>query len=487
VKDFTKSVAAVEALGRDAPEYRRYADGTLAGLHLVTGQYAAARERFQQFVVRYPDSPYAWAAVLRIGQTFEAEGNSDQALAAYIQAGERYGSIPAAQVIAWALAGRIHDSRHRFAEALNAYRRAILAWDTGLGEQVHFGAPISWKVEGVPSTVRVSGELRKTAVAERLGGLIAALAHAGGEHLALGRLHLAARRYRHAAAAFQRFLDVHGSGPRRLEVTGLANHALLLAALDLAADYSPTFDESGALRELDALAKSDLDIYVLAARLAKAGIAWRRGLADEAEAAFGSALLEWQRHRAPRLRQRLSPLERDVMDIRTTFFTPLGSPIWGESARQWPTGMARLLVVNPEVQVSVPNTGPVEIEPLYNPPGPYSNVLFLSRDESAVLAQVIRALGRPDLLPPSTTPLPAIDPSRTILALFNRFFPAYETGHFGLSMYARPTLHRISFLDLERTKANIVVTRDGDGSETYRIEKNNGAWTIKQRLSITIQ
>lgn len=117
-KQHDVSRAAFEYLSKDKlPEsYRQKATAGLAWIAQATSSPQKSVEKLDQFIAQQPQSPQASAAALARAQNFERLGESEQALAAYLQVIEKYptsAQIPTAMLAA----ARLHDEREQDREA----------------------------------------------------------------------------------------------------------------------------------------------------------------------------------------------------------------------------------------------------------------------------------------------------------------------------------------------------------------------------------
>jgi hypothetical protein len=223
------------------------------------------------------------------------------------------------------------------------------------------------------------------------------------------------------------------------------------------------------------------------AKIAKALLLAKRRVQPEASALMTEALTEWHAYVRPRQVSKESVgIARDVAEIRSVLFRPAGGGIFGGhqtwNGLDWPSAPVPFVIVNPDVSVTLASGDVLRLDGRQSFPHA-GKVLFLDAEQIALLTRTIDKIGGTARTVPASVmavPSPA-GASLDVLTFWKRFFPAMH-GHWGgWLFYGVPVLHRIEFLDEQRSKA-IVPFRIGYEGGTVVLEKTDGRW-MPQRLT----
>lgn len=459
--------------------YHRKALATLACLEFEERDYSSAIEHFTRYVQRYPQSPYAWVAALRIGASREATDDWRAAAVSYRAAAATYASVPLARVLGHELAARSLEGIGRFDEALVEHEQALTGWNPSYGREYSLNnrplaAPdAQLRFEAVAPVTRDTLE-------RRLSQLRASLREASGPLLERGRWLLEHERRTEAIQTFAELLQRFPKSRLAGDAVLLSHHAQLESALALANVESPSRDAATALARISALAREPYDEAVCVAGIARATLLTAdRG--DAARTAMQDTLTQCRAHgAAPPRKTSPSGLEADVIAVRNAVFLPSGGGVYGSrgwNAFQWSSASQPFLLVNPAIQVKTADGGETQLVLRDAFPG-IDNVIPFSNDQIHLMTNVIAALGGTKRFVPAAimaTPNQPAGAAVDIRAFWNQFFP-FRQGHWsGWEFEAYPRIGSIEFLDAARTKAAVPVTIGYSGA-TVVLEKQDGVW-----------
>ena len=443
--------------------------------------YARALPEYQQFVARYPSSPWAPIAALRIGECYEQLKDWPKASAAYQQAATS--SDAYARVLGGAFASRTLDAQGRFDDSLSAANAALKSWDADYGFEYSIRSAQTLLSGGVITgpfvdTLRVT----RDDLAARVATLDRDLRQPGGRLLARGRWQLDQNQFTEAIDTLTKFLKQKPGSPALTEAQSLLHRAQLESALDLAAVEGPHYDPGKALAALEAITREPFDSFVATAGLAAAALKLTQGQSSEAEALMGKTLDTWATTQLDRNRQPvLSGIDADVAEIRQVVFRPLGdSPLYagsGWNSFSFPAKPPRFILVRADIQVGT-SDGQVGRRTVYQRFPDLDHVLLLKSEELSLLARLLPTIGGTRVRAPAQimeTPNQPVGDSMQILSLFGRFFEA-RPGHWGgWELETYPQVTQIEFVNAERTKANAHITIGYSGA-TVVLEKVDGKW-----------
>jgi hypothetical protein len=234
---------------------------------------------------------------------------------------------------------------------------------------------------------------------------------------------------------------------------------------------------------LEALATAPYDFPVTAARMAMASLRWAQGRQDEARSLMRAALEDWQVRQT--VTKPASPLEKDIAEIRTLVFQPMGGAIYRDARLNgfaWPSTPPPFFVVNPDIAVKSADGTSTRLS-LSQPFPEHPNVLRLSSDEAEMLSEMMRRLGGTKTREGRVfvdrgvmeAPVVPTGPSVGLIEFLATFFEA-RPGHWGgWEFHTYPNVTRIEFLDPDRTKARAAVTIGYAGADVL-LERIDGAW-----------
>ena len=404
---------------------------------------AVARDKFRQFLQRYPQSGYAWLAALHAAEADAAVGDWASAERGFLKAASAYPSSPLAVVLGRAFAGDAAESQGQPARALDHFTAAVAAWDGQIPEVSLY------------TTRGESRVFRRPDVERRIATLRASLAHPGGEILERARSQLTRGDHARAVASLGDFLTRYPKSPALSEANLLLHRARLETALELVGPDGCGRDCAAAAAGIDAVSGQPLDSAVVAAHIARASLLWTHGESDEARRVIASALADWikvQPHRQPE-----TGLEKDVAAIREVLFRPRGDGIFREgfAGSVWPA--APFLLVDPDVNVTL-GSGDEQIVTVTKALPEFPGAVIADKTMLDLLERMVDVFGE------------------DVLLLWRPFFPARLDSSSEVTLTADPRLTRVEFLDAARTRAAAYVSV-GDSDATVQLEKRGAAWT----------
>jgi tetratricopeptide (TPR) repeat protein len=460
----------------------RYGLAFAAAFDYYRRDCARALPEFQQYVARYPSSPWAPIAALRIGECYEQMNDWPKASAAYTRAATLFPNDAFARVLGGVFASRTLDAEGKFDESLAAAKRALDSWDADYGYEYSiqsFQAPPKGVTTGpVVNRLRVT----RDALAGRVSTLERDLRQTGGRLLARGRWQLEQNQFAEAIQTLTTFIKQGPGSPLLTEVRSLLHRAQLESALDLAAVEGGHYDRAKATAALDSIIKEPFDSYVATAALAKAALLATEGNSSEAEKLMGATLDSWLTSQRDLTARPPAPgIDADVAEIRQVVFRPLGDLTFyggtGWNAFSFPATLPRFLVVRPDIQVRT-SDGEVSRRVVYQRFPDLDHTLMLPTEELSLLARLMPTIGGTKRRTPNyvmEVPNQPVGDSIEILKLFGKFFPA-RAGHWGgWELETYPQITQIEFVNAERTKANAAVTIGYSGA-TVVLEKIDGKW-----------
>ena len=481
-----KAIGVLRALHAERSEpFSRRALATLASFYFYERDYTSARTIYQEYLKRYPSSPWAWLATFRLGETELELDNLPAAAAAFERCALSDGpAAPLARVVGGVNASNTYGALGRAADAVERLRRAASAWDDDFGpwQQVRTSQAPGPRDE----TFRLAETTAETTIhRESLPGRLASLEESarsrGGGSLERGRWLVHRARFDDARVAFERSRAESRGTPFESRARSWLHRAQLERALELATLENPRRDEANAIRELDHLGRASLDFNVTAARIARATIASSVGKTADADAMMTAALDAWRKGQ-PRGASPAPGLDADVYAIRSAIFLPLGGGIYASAkgrwnAFTWPARLPTFLLVNPAVTVKL-STGERTRVVLRQPIDGFDNVLYVDEEGLALLTRIMTTLGgtrRREPVQPMETPNQPIGRSLDVRAFWDRFFPT-RPGHWsGWEFEAYPQITEVAFADPERTRAFAQVTVGYSGA-TVVLVKQAGVW-----------
>jgi tetratricopeptide (TPR) repeat protein len=444
--------------------------------------YARALPEFQQYVERYPSSPWAPIAALRIGECYEQMNDWTKASAAYTRAAATFNNDAYARVLGGAFASRTLDAQGKFDDSLAAAKRALNSWDADYGFEYTIRssqAPEAHVTAG-PFVDRL--RVTRDHLAVRVATLEGDLSQPGGKLLARGRWQINQNQFAEAIQSFTTFLREEPKSPLRADAQLMLHRAQLELALDLASLEGPHYDRAKASAALDSIAKEPFDSIVATAALAKAALMVTGGQSADAEALMTTTLESWlESQRDLTTRAPAAAIDADIAEIRQVVFRPLGDlTVYGNkgwNAFTFPTSLPRFVIVSADVQVKTAD-GQVGRHTIYQRFPDLDHVLLLTSDELALVGRLMPTIGGTKRRAPTyvmETPNQPVGSSMDILALFGRFFPT-RPGHWGgWELETYPQVTQIEFVNADRTKANASVTIGYSGA-TVVLEKIVGKW-----------
>ena len=485
-----KAAPVLEALARESRgAEQRAALAALATLRFGNGELEAARQLYQQFVQRFPNSDYAWVAALR-GAEADEPANPKRAAEAFRRTAAQFKSNPTAAVLGHAYAARASEAAGDFRGALSAYEAALAACDEDYGPRYSLFSRRT-PAPGEPFVTTDSGEVTQERLQSRVAVLRRTLTDTGGALVERARWSVEHGRWDDAVAAAREFASAHGKSPLAAEIRYLGHRARLEKALEMADADQAGAQAGPALDVLDALTREPVDSAVAAAKLALGTLIYLSGSKGDPDALVRAALADWQsmdtsqKPAAPR-----GPLERDVVEIRNVVFQPNGAGVFasgkGWNAFRW-EGNAPYRLVSPQLRVKQAD-GTRSVVMAYDPFPEFTNVVFYDAERRSLLTKIMLKLGgtkkRPWVQVMQTPNQPA-GAAVDVRTLWSRSFWA-QPGHWGGWVFETyPIIGEIEFIDAARTRATVQVTVGYSGA-TVQMEKINGGWVAKELTNFWI-
>jgi TolA-binding protein len=455
--------------------------------------YARALPEYQEYVARYPSSPWASFAALRIGECYAEADDWQKSADAYARAASTYASEPFARVLGDAFASRALDAQGRFDESLAAAKRALNGWDADYGIEYTIAGSQAAEPGATTGPVVNRVSVTRDDLAVRVATLERDLHESGGRLLARGRWQLDQKQFAEASNVFRDFLRQEPRSPMLAEARLLLHRGQLELALDLASVEGPHYDKAAAAAALDAILTEPFDSVVATAGLARAAQTLTDGRIADAEALTTRTLDSWvESQRGVVARPPAPAIDADIAEIRRAVFRPLGDlPVYSGmrlNAFTFPTTLPRIIVVRPDLSVKTAD-GQVHRHTVYQTFPDLDHVLFLTTDELSLLARILPTMGGTRHRVPTAvmeTPNQPVGASMDILSFWNRFFPA-RPGHWGgWELETYPSVTQIEFVNAERTKANASVTIGYSGA-TVVLEKIDGRWRAVRLINQWIE
>lgn len=487
----TKAMEVLRKLSEAGTDLsHRKALATLAYLEFEDRNYRGALEHFTQYVRKYPSSPYAWIAALRIGASQAGLDDWKAATAAYRTASARYDTIPLARMLGHEYAARSLEALDDFTGALGERDAALRGWDPAYAPYSGRDLTLaSWPnpSEIPPVAVEPAPAMTAEALGERAAQLRTSLAHPSGPLLERGRRLLQQDRRGEAVDTLARLLKQYPRSPFANEARSLSHHAQLEIALIAANVEAAAPQPSAALTQLTTLIGEPYDDAVCVAGIARATLLTRDRV-EEARGVMQDTLARCRTRGARIGRATAAGLEADAIAVRNAVFRPLGGGVYdgkGWNAFSWPLAPPPFLLVAGTIRVKTADGK--EIDAVLRDPFPgIDNVVFVSSEQIHLLTVVMTALGGNKRFVPASvmaTPNQPAGAALDVLAFWNQFFPA-RGGHWGgWEFEAYPRIGAIEFLDAARTRAAVPVTIGYSGA-TVVLEKRNGVW---QTVELTNQ
>lgn len=479
----TKARASLSALvSANRGSASRLALAFAAAFDYYRRDYARALPEFQQYVERYPSSPWAPIAALRIGACYEQMNDWPKASAAYARAAATFNNDAYARVLGGAFASRTLDAQGKFDDSLVAAKRALNSWDAdyGFDYTIRSSQAPEAHVTAGPFVDRL--RVTRDDLAVRVATLEGDLSQPGGRLLARGRWQINQNQFTEAIQTLTNYLRQEPASPARADAQLLLHRAQLELALDLAAVEGAHYDRAKAIAALDSMAKEPFDSIVATAALAKAALMVSAGQSEDAEALTATTLESWVKSQHDlTARAAAVGIDADIAEIRQVVFRPLGDlPVYdnkGWNAFTFPDKLPRFVIVSADVQVKTAD-GQVGRHTIYQRFPDLEQVLFLTSDQLALVGRLMPTIGGTKRRAPTyvmETPNQPVGSSMDILALFGRFFPT-RPGHWGgWELETYPQVTQIEFVNADRTKANASVTIGYSGA-TVVLEKVDGKW-----------
>jgi tetratricopeptide (TPR) repeat protein len=477
-----KAIEALRALsGSGTDLYHRKALATLGYLQFENGEYRDSLAHFTQYVQKYPASPYAWLAALRLAASQAALDDWKTAAASYRAAAATYETVAVARMLGHELAARSFEAIGDFTAAIREHEAARRGWDPEYAS--YSGRDLSLTRANPRQTTSAVDEpappMTADAIAARVAQLQASLQDPAGPLLERGRWLLQQGRRTEAADTLARLLKQHPRSRLADDARALSHHAQLETALIIANVEGTGPDPAAALAQLTRLGRDPYDGMICVAGIARATLL-SRDRPDAARTAMQETLAQCRARSVQVDRGTTTPLETDAIAVRNAVFKPFGGGVYGSggwNAFSWPTSAPPFLLVHDAIPVKTADGK--ETQTRFRQPYPgLDQVVFVDDEQIHLLNAVMIALGGTKRFEPASvmaTPNQPAGAALDVMALWTQFFPA-RPGHWGgWEFEAYPRIRAIEFLDAARTRAAVPVTIGYSGA-TVVLEKRDGVW-----------
>lgn len=483
------SAFSVARAKRTLEEISRSADAPLrqqALLMLATHfseqrEFEAAAAVYQRYLDEFPEKDQAWVAAIMLGHVQANARDFEASRQSFHRAAAAYESHPVGRIAALAFAAETSAALGDFEAEITDLQSALAAWRPELGPSFVLASPFMGLLDRRPPK-SVATELRRDALSARASMLPGTLTRPAGRGF-----ETALWRFRHgewdgALPPLEGF-SRDSASPFRAEAAALARRARLERALGLI-DAAPQWTgESRVVREFEALALEANDFTGVAARIARAALAWRQLETDEARQWMRDGLDTWfklqQNVPSPKPRS----LENDVLAIREFAFGRGGPQDLRPSD---PNNHRSPYRMAPSITAVTLSDDRREQITIVRAPDGLPNVLFLTPEHEALLTKILESFGANGdqyYAALQGTPRPG-----QILTLFQEFCPAAPiwngAGWNGWDFYG--TRMSIHFLDELRAKAQVSLDSRSSGMGVL-LEKRNGAWTLTKNTSYWVE
>jgi tetratricopeptide (TPR) repeat protein len=464
--------------------YNRRALASLASIEFKEKRCDVAVERYREYLSRFPRSEWAWVAGLRLGQCEQSRVNWVEARQAYESVAAAPGALPPTLVFGYAFAGRASEALGDFRRALSAYQRADRAWDQRFAAPYFGTYQFYTRLDEEPCSAcdpRSKPDVSRDWLRRRSSQLKRSFGLLGGALLERGRFFVSEGVWWKAIAPLDEFIRLYPDSPNAGDAHELLTRAKLEIALLQAGPDATDDDRRGALTALESLAAEPYGFSVFAANVARATLHSMIESPSSAAELMSDALAQWhERGTAMFANRSMTPLQRDIMDIREAVFHP---------NTDWPRGQFSRLrssdspppffIATPDVRVTWPDRSMVQVQAasrLAAMPG----ALLLNEEQIAVLIHILTGLGGTKRRAPQSTietPNQPVGGVEQIQKFWNRFF-TMGPGHWGgWILETFPIVTEVTFIDAARTKGGARI-RTGYQGSTQLLTKGGGTWRV---------
>ncbi len=472
-------------LGRTgAGLYNRKALASLASIEFKERNCGVAVERYREYVLRFPQSEWAWVAGLRIGQCEQFLGNWVEARHAYESVALARRTPPPAGVLGHTFAGRASEALDDFAGARTAYERAARAWQQRFADPYFGTYQFYTRLDEEPCNAcdpRSKADVSREWLRRRLTQLKRSFSLPGGALLERGRFLVTEGAWRNAVGPLDEFIRRYPDSASAAEARELLTRAKLEIALLQARPEASEEGKRAALAALESLAAEPYGFGVFAAQVARATLHSLVDPTSRAAQLMSDALAQWHDHGAVVFaRHSATALQRDVMDIRDAVFHPNANWPRQEFSRLRSSDRPPpFFVATPDVRVKLHDGSDARVEAasrLSARPG----ALLLNEEQIAVLERILTQLGGTRRLAPQAvmeTPNQPIGGVEHIQKFWNRFF-TMGPGHWGgWILQTFPIVTEVTFIDAARTRGAARI-RTGYQGSTQLLTKGGGKWMV---------
>ena len=464
--------------------YNRKALASLASIGFKERNCGVAVERYREYLLRFPQSEWAWVAGLRIGQCEQFLGNWVEARRAYESVTSARRAPPPALVLGHTFAGRASEALDDFARARTAYERAESAWEQRFADPYFGTYQFYTRLDEEPCNgcdPRSKADVSKEWLRRRSTQLKRSFSLPGGALLERGRFAVIEGAWRKAVTPLDEFIRRYPDSPSAAEARELLTRAKLEIALLQAGPEASEQGKRAALTALESLTAEPYGFSVFAAQIARATLHSIVGSTSRAADLMSDALARWHEHGAALYSRRsATALQQDVMDVRDAVFHPNANwPRHEFSNLRSSDSPPPFFVATPDVRVKLHDDTDVRVEAasrLSARPGS----LLLDEEQIAVLGRILTGLGGTKHPAPQAsleTPKQPIGGIGHIQKFWNRFF-TMGPGHWGgWILQTFPIVNEVTFIDAARTRGAARI-RTGYQGSTQLLTKGDGTWKV---------
>ena len=484
-----KAEAAITTLANaNADFYSRKATAVNAGRLMYQRDYKRALPAYETYVARYPSSPWAWVAQLRVGQCLLQLGDLNRAVATFESVATTGPQEPLAALLGSALAAQTYDALGQYDRSLVAYRRALALWTDDYGPDVTPVPSQRWVPAPPTGDAPMRRAITRQNLTDRVTSLEANLGTSVGPLLERATWQIDARQFADARTTLVGAQKQSRTEADRTAVRTLDRRAQLEIALEMLAIEGPRPNVPAGLKALEGIAPVPFDTNVGFAGLVRATVMYLNRADEDAKKTLTSTLNTWRdSQESLRSATPASPLLADVVAIRNVIFRPAGSfdllARAGWNAYRVPASVD-YAIVNSHINVTTADRKTTRYT-VYQDFPESTKAIFLTTDDIAFTSRLLITLGGTKTRSPRMvmeTPNQPIGAVVDVMNFWNGFFPTRQ-GHWGgFIVEAFPIIRGITFLDDARTTAAVPITVGYSGA-TVMLEKRNGVWVATKLVN----
>jgi tetratricopeptide (TPR) repeat protein len=451
---------------RDRGRYGRQALALLAHGEFEAGQLREASGDYTLLEQRYQDSEGAWPAAMRQAQLTQSLGDPDAAAKIFARLAKVHAGKPAVTALASFYEARAYEATARWTDALRAYRTAFNAWPANDSDWMG----LEWKVLYFTDQFVESlwpQYISRSDVAQRIEVLTQVVAVPSAGEMEWATWLLDHRRPSEARELLLRATEpLHGAipPPSLLSLLHRAEVNQAVSAISRQGRLPPK--AAGALKQL---CSEPFDAWAGIGCAIHASVLSVDGQAKAAEAALRQTFSKWVEAQGGAMKPSTpeNEMARDAMAIRDLLFEPDGVyGLRGESKSYTPPSFIFIPSVLRVTTGLGAQSHDIEADTVQG----RSNLILLSALQTRTLWAAVEQLSACD----NGRRSQRLNRSWYAIVGFWRVFCTAD------SLYTAPTVGPIHFMNLERTRAQAVMTvgMHTDGGRVAVVEKVDGEWKV---------